>query len=38
VVARALAEVGFTGTVGLEAFASADTLEALKRFREAFTL
>ena len=37
-VARALADMGFTGTVGLEAWASGDSEAALTRFREAFTL
>jgi hydroxypyruvate isomerase len=37
-VARALAEMGYRGTVGLEAFASGDPELALKRFRDAFTL
>jgi hydroxypyruvate isomerase len=37
-VARALADVGFAGTVGLEAWASGDSEQALGRFREAFTL
>ena len=37
-LARALADVGFTGTVGLEAWASADSELALQRFRDAFTL
>ena len=37
-VARALADSGFRGTVGLEAFASGDSELALSRFREAFTL
>ena len=36
-VARALVEMGYTGTVGLEAFASSDPELALHRFREAFT-
>ena len=36
-VARALAELGWTGTVGLEAWASGDSEVALQRFREAFT-
>ena len=36
-VARALADAGFTGVVGLEAFASADPDAALAAFREAFT-
>ena len=37
-VARALAEMGYRGTVGLEAWASGDPELALKRFRDAFTL
>ena len=37
-VARALAEMGYGGTVGLEAWASGDSELALKRFRDAFTL
>lgn len=36
-VARALADLGYTGTVGLEAFASGDSEVALDRFRTAFT-
>ena len=36
-VARALAEAGWTGTVGLEAWASGDPVLALQRFRDAFT-
>jgi hydroxypyruvate isomerase len=36
-VARALAEAGYTGVVGLEAWASGDDETALRRFREAFT-
>lgn len=36
-VARALAELGWTGTVGLEAWASGDSTVALQRFRDAFT-
>ncbi|TQM64825.1 TIM barrel protein [Humibacillus xanthopallidus] len=36
-VARALVEMGYTGPVGLEAFASSDPELALARFREAFT-
>src|ERR671912_432914 len=35
-VARALERIGYTGTVGLEAFASGDDVEALERFRAAF--
>lgn len=37
-IARALAEMGYTGTIGLEAFASADSELALTRFRDAFTV
>ncbi|MDN5765907.1 MAG: TIM barrel protein [Humibacillus sp.] len=37
-VARALVEMGYAGTVGLEAFASRDPVVALERFRAAFTL
>jgi hydroxypyruvate isomerase len=37
-VARALADLGYRGTVGLEAWASGDPELALKRFRDAFTL
>ena len=37
-IARALADLGYTGTVGLEAFASGDSELALERFRTAFTL
>ncbi|MGG5258937.1 TIM barrel protein [Phycicoccus avicenniae] len=37
-VAGALADAGFTGVVGLEAFASADPAAALAAFREAFTV
>jgi hydroxypyruvate isomerase len=35
-VARALEGIGYTGTVGLEAFASGDDVESLERFRAAF--
>jgi hydroxypyruvate isomerase len=35
-VARALERVGYTGTVGLEAYASEDDARALARFRAAF--
>ena len=35
-IARALAEMGYTGVVGLEAFASWDSDLALERFRTAF--
>jgi hydroxypyruvate isomerase len=37
-VARSLVEMGYTGPVGLEAFASSDPDLALTRFREAFTV
>jgi hydroxypyruvate isomerase len=37
-IAAAMHRVGFSGTVGLEAWASGDSTEALERFREAFTL
>jgi hydroxypyruvate isomerase len=37
-IARALAEMGYGGTVGLEAFASGDSEVALERFRAAFTV
>ena len=36
-IARALADAGYTGAVGLEAFASGDSEVALERFRAAFT-
>lgn len=36
-VAATLARIGFTGTVGLEGFASGDSTLALERFRKAFT-
>jgi hydroxypyruvate isomerase len=36
-IARALVEMGYTGTVGLEAFASGDSELALERFRATFT-
>jgi hydroxypyruvate isomerase len=36
-VAAALEELGYRGTVGLEAWASGDSEQALERFREAFT-
>ena len=35
-VARALERIGYTGTVGLEAYASEDDTRALARFRAAF--
>ena len=37
-VAAALEELGYTGVVGLEAWASAESTEALERFRAAFTV
>jgi hydroxypyruvate isomerase len=37
-VARALAGIGYAGTVGMEAWASGDDVVALERFRAAFTL
>jgi hydroxypyruvate isomerase len=37
-VARALREVGYTGVVGMEAFASGESTVAVERFRTAFTL
>jgi hydroxypyruvate isomerase len=37
-VARALAELGYRGTVGLEGWASGDGDQALDRFRAAFTV
>lgn len=37
-VAKALAAMGYRGTIGLEAWASVDDELALKRFREAFTV
>lgn len=37
-VARALADMGYRGAVGLEAWASGDPELALERFRDAFTL
>ena len=36
-VANALAEIGYTGVVGLEAWASGDPVVALERFRDAFS-
>ena len=35
-IARALERIGYAGTVGLEAYASGDDIEALERFRAAF--
>lgn len=37
-IARALADLGYDGTVALEAWASDDSDRALERFRSAFTL
>lgn len=37
-VAKALADLGYEGTVGMEAWASDDTVAALEAFRAAFTL
>jgi len=37
-VATALKEMGYTGTVGLEAFASGDPEEAVRRFRDVFSV
>jgi hydroxypyruvate isomerase len=36
-IAAALDRLGYTGVVGLEAWASGDSLQALERFRAAFT-
>jgi len=36
-IARVLEEIGYRGTVGLEAYASGDDKLALERFRAAFT-
>ena len=36
-IAAALEELGYRGTVGLEAWASGDSEQALTRFRDAFT-
>jgi hydroxypyruvate isomerase len=36
-IAKALRDISFTGTVGLEAFASGDSVEALEAFRAAFS-
>ncbi len=35
-IAQALRDIGFTGTVGMEAWASGDSAEALESFRTAF--
>ena len=37
-IARTLVDLGYSGVVGLEAFAAADPDLALERFREAFTV
>ena len=37
-IARALIDTGYTGPVGLEAYASGDSAVALERFRTAFTV
>ena len=37
-IARALEQAGYTGTVGMEAWAESDSGLALERFREAFTV
>jgi hydroxypyruvate isomerase len=37
-VAQVLADIGYRGTVGLEGWASADSGEALERFRSAFAI
>ena len=37
-VARALAAMGYRGTIGMEAWASGDPTTAVERFREAFTV
>ncbi len=37
-VAAALDRLGYTGVVGLEAWASGDSVRALERFRDAFTV
>src|SRR5688500_207318 len=36
-IAKALCDIGFDGTVGMEAFASRDSVEALEAFRAAFS-
>jgi hydroxypyruvate isomerase len=36
-IAKTLRDIGFTGTVGMEAFASRDSVEALEAFRAAFS-
>lgn len=37
-VARTLADLGYTGTIGLEGWSSGDDTTALKSFRDAFTV
>lgn len=37
-MARALAEMGYTGTIGMEAWASGDPTVAVEGFRAAFTV
>ena len=37
-VARALADAGYTGTVGMEAYAAGDSVAALEAFRAAFSV
>lgn len=37
-IARALADLGYAGTIGLEGWASGDPVEAVRRFRAAFTV
>jgi hydroxypyruvate isomerase len=37
-VAKALDEAGYTGTIGLEAWASGGSTQAVERFRQAFTM
>jgi hydroxypyruvate isomerase len=37
-IARALTEMGYDGTIGLEAYASSDSELALERFRDAFSV
>jgi hydroxypyruvate isomerase len=37
-IAQALREIGFTGTVGMEAWASGDSVAALEAFRDAFSV
>jgi hydroxypyruvate isomerase len=37
-IAAALHDMGYTGTIGLEGFASGDPEEAVRRFRDTFTI